>query len=332
VSIDGRIKFSNGILSTPAVTDTIEFGNNAADIMTGANPEKVSSYILGNAKMLSRLVGNGAIDMLGAKIAAEGGAPADLGNLAITRTTSTSGSIDPFFVGDNSIRTVWNINPSNISASRTDVQYRYLKLPANINGQNPASIYAYRYAAGVWTKISASLNSGLVGDVYTTSSFNAPGFSPWTLSSVSANSPDLTPFTYMDNYNFPVGDINNPRDFVVELDEIAGVPTSGAIQFVIAKPSSFNITFSPVSGMSNVAGGTPNSNSDFTVQDFGGFFMVTTNSSIPANGFKIAGFHISRKPGVPPNTTQNIGITILPGSGGDNSGANNLTLLQVTAN
>lgn len=332
VMIDGRLKFSNGILSTAAVSDTIEFGNNAADIMTGTGKEKASSYILGNARMLSRPVHNGAVDMLGVRLAAEAGVAADLGNLVITRTTSASGSIDPSFPLDNSIRTVWNILPGNNAASRTDVQFRYLNTGSNINAQNPAAIYAYRNTGGTWTKISASLSSSLSGDIYTTSSFNAPGFSPWTLSSLSANSPDLTPSVFMDALSFTPLEVGVPRDFIVELDEVAGVPTSGVIQFRITKPAAFDITFNPSSGISNVFGGIPNSNSDFTVVDAGAFYLVTTNVPMGAYDFKIAGFKISRKPGIPANTTQNIGITIIPGSGGDNSNVNNLTSLQITAN
>jgi hypothetical protein len=87
------------------------------------------------------------------------GAAADVGNLVITRTTTNAGAITPVFPGGQSIRTVWNIIPSNVSASRASVQYRYLNIGTNINGQNPASIYGYRYVGGTWNKISASLNS-----------------------------------------------------------------------------------------------------------------------------------------------------------------------------
>ncbi len=334
VWFDGRVKFTNGILSTVAVADTIEFGNNAFDIMTGANPEKANSYILGRAKMLSRSINNGAIDMLGANLAAEAGAPANVGNLVIARTTTASGGINPLFPANNSIRTVWNINPTNITSSRTNVQYRYLNIASNLNSQNPASIFAYRNTGGVWNKISASLSSTLVGDVYTTSSFQAPSFSPWTLSSqATATLPDLTPTVLMDVLSFNTGVVGVDRDFIVILNETAGVPTSGLIQFRVSKTTAFNISFVPTSGVSNVFGGTPNTNSDFTFSDPGGsFYLVTTSVSIPANGSKIAGFRINRKPGIPSNTTQSVGITVLPGSGGDNTFGNNLKSMQVTAN
>ncbi len=332
VQFDGRIKFSNGTLRTTATADTIEFAINAPDIMTGASPEKAGSYILGRAKMLSRGVNNSAIDMLGVNLTAEAGVPANVGNLVLTRTTTTTGGITPLFPANNSIRTVWNIQPSNTSASRTAVQFRYLNLATNLNSQNPASIYAYRNT-GSWQKISASLSSALAGDVYTTSSFNAPSFSPWTLSSQStATLPDLTPSVFMDVLSFTSGDVGVDRDFIVLLNEVAGASTTGTVSFRISKPGAFNISFVPTSGVSNVFGGTANSNSDFTFTDAGGFYLVTTTVPITALGSKVAGFRINRKPGIPANTTQSISIQIVPGSGGDNTNSNNLKSLQVTAN
>ncbi len=332
VQFDGRIKFSNGTLRTTATADTIEFAINAPDIMTGPSPEKASSYILGRAKMLSRTVNNGAIDMLGVNLTAETGIPANVGNLVLTRTTTTTGGITPLFPASNSIRTVWNIQPSNNTASRTAVQFRYLNLATNINGQNPASIYAYRNT-GSWQKISASLSSSLVGDVYTTTSFHAPSFSPWTLSSQStATLPDLTPSVFMDVLSFATGDVGVDRDFIVLLNEVAGANTTGTVSFRISKPGAFNISFVPTSGVSNVFGGTPNSNSDFTFTDAGGFYLVTTTLPISAFSNKVAGFRINRKPGIPANSTQSISIQIVPGSGGDNTNSNNLKSLQITAN
>jgi len=334
VLIDGKIKFSNGVLSTAVVADTIEFGNNAADIMTGANPEKATSYILGRAKMLSRVVANNAVDMLGAKLSAEAGVPADLGNLVISRTTSTSGAINPAFPSNASIRTVWNINPSNTTASRTAVQYRYLNLGTNINGQNPATIYAYRHTAGSWTKISASLSSSLAGDIYTTSVFNAPSFSPWTLSSqTTLVSPDLTPSVVFEDLNFTVPQVGVPRDFIVSIDEIAGVSTSGTITFRILKRSAFTITYSLTSGISNIFGGIPNSNSNWTFNETATFIDVSSNLPIPGTTGKIVGFSIQRKPAIPNGTAQSISALIRSGlGGGETNTSNNSAVVIINAN
>ena len=79
-------------------------------------------------------------------------------------------------------------------------------------------------------------------------------------------------------------------------------------------------------------GGTPNTNSDFSFADMGGFYQLTTTVPVGAYGYKIAGFMINRKSGIAGNTTQNISIQIVPGSGGDNTNGNNLSSLRVTAN
>ena len=150
--------------------------------------------------------------------------------------------------------------------------------------------------------------------------------------SVIAQVPNLSPAAFMDNINFTVGSVGINRDFIVEIDEVAGAASTGTITVRISKPSAFNISFNPVSGVSNVFGGTPNTNSDFTFTDMGGFYQLTTPVSIGAFGFKIAGLMINRKPGIPANTTQNISIQIVPGSGGDNTNGNNLVSLRVTAN
>lgn len=336
ILIDGRMKFSNGILSTAAVADTILFGNNAADIMTGAWPEKANSYILGRAKMLSRTVNNNAVDMLGANLAAQSGAAADVGNLVITRTTTTSGGITPSFPGNQSIRTVWNIMPSNATASRAGVQFRYLNIGTNLNGQNPASIYSYRRVGGTWNKISASLNSNLTGDIYTTDAFGVPGFSAWTLSSqANAYLPDFSPLITMGVGGTGFTAPPNPgstKDFMVNVSEVGNSPSTGSVAFIIPKSSNYTITWSNTSGTSNVPGPVANNNSDWNIADMGSFISVTlkTGVVIPAYGISKVGFTITRNSGVPLNTTTNLNVIILSGSGGDSvSGNNNKDVLLV---
>jgi hypothetical protein len=79
-------------------------------------------------------------------------------------------------------------------------------------------------------------------------------------------------------------------------------------------------------------GGIPNTNSDFTFTDAGSYYEIQTSVSITGNSNKVAGFHIARKPGFPPNTSENISITIVPGSGGDATPGNNNTTLGVITN
>jgi len=335
ILIDGRMKFSNGILSTAAVADTILFGNNAADIMTGAWPEKANSYILGRAKMLSRTVNNNAVDMLGANLAAQSGAAADVGNLVITRTTTTSGGITPSFPGNQSIRTVWNIMPSNATASRAGVQFRYLNIGTNLNGQNPASIYSYRRVGGTWNKISASLNSNLTGDIYTTDAFGVPGFSAWTLSSqANAYLPDFSPLITMGGLAFDAPPApGSSKDFVVTINELGNAASTGAVVFRIIKSSNYTITWSNTSGTSNVPGPVANNNSDWNIVDGGAFITVTlkTGVVINANGSSKVGFTITRKPGVAQNTGTNLSASITNGSGGDSNSGNNLAVASIVA-
>ena len=233
VLINGSLWFNTGILNSG--NGSIEFGSTASDIMTGSNPEKATSYILGKALLLSRAVGGDAIDMLGVKML-EG---PSVGNLVITRTTKTSGSITPAFPADASIRTVWEITPSITSASRGDVQFRYLNLASNINSQNPASIYAYRYNTGPsqWEKKSALRSSAAVADVFTTQPFGVAEFSSWTLSSTEPG-PDLRPLIVMSDVGF-IKPSALSKNATLRLYNVGGVGTTatGLITVYIYPPN-----------------------------------------------------------------------------------------------
>ncbi len=231
VLINGALWFNSGILNSG--DGSIEFGNTAADIMTGPHAEKVASYILGKALMASRAVGGDAIDMLGVKMMAG----PSVGNLVITRTTKTSGSIMPAFPGDGSIRTVWDITPSITSASRGDVQFRYLDLSANINSQNPSEMFAYRYNTGTsqWEKKSALRSSELDGNVYTIQTFGIAEFSSWTLSS-GATGPDLIPFIEFNNIQFTSAQTSRPVTFTIYNDRPANA-TTGTITIRLYRPT-----------------------------------------------------------------------------------------------
>ncbi|MCF0058144.1 right-handed parallel beta-helix repeat-containing protein [Dyadobacter sp. CY356] len=238
VLINGRIWFTNGILNSG--NGSIEFGNTASDIMTGDHPEKATSYILGKALLANRTIGGSSIDMLGVKM----GAGPDLGTLIIVRTTTNSGAITPPFPGNASIRTVWEITPSNQSASRGDVQFRYLNNPTNLNAQIPSAIYAYRYNTGIsqWEKKSALRSSIATADIYTTETFGVAQFSSWTLSSAEPG-PDLTPLIDMSNRNFLAGSLTKPMTIRL-FNLTSGTTTEGAMTISISKPSFFTFVLS----------------------------------------------------------------------------------------
>ena len=143
---------------------------------------------------------------------------------------------------------------------------------------------------------------------------------------------DLTPSVMTSILNFNATEENVDRDFILVLNEIAGNTTTGLISVRIIKPSAFNISFDVSSGTSNVFGGVPNENADFTFSDAGAFYLLTTNAVISANSYKIAGLKISRKTGILANTTQSVTIQIMAGSGSDVNSGNNVRSLELTAN
>ncbi|MDI9865666.1 hypothetical protein QM480_15080 [Flectobacillus sp. DC10W] len=146
--------------------------------------------------------------------------------------------------------------------------------------------------------------------------------------------PDLTPTTEINSLEFLAAGAS--KDFVVNVFEINNVPnvSGSTIGFRVAKTSAFTITYSSTSGTSNVFGGTANSNSDWTFTENTNFITVTAKPgiTIPQNGKKIIGFTATRKAGVPSNTSQNITVTIIYGSAGEEKVNNNTVETKITAN
>ena len=313
VLINGSIWFTGGILNSG--DGSIEFGPTGSDIMTGAHTETATSYILGKALMTSRAVGTGSIDMLGVKF----GTGSNLGTLIITRTTKTSGSITPAFPADASIRTVWDITPSVASASRGDVQFRYLNNPENLNSQVPGAIYAYRYNLGtsLWEKKSALLTSTPPSspsvDIYTTGSFGVPEFSSWTLSSAEPG-PDLLPILSMTDNNFTSSSLT--KSLTIRLFNITPGNTSNPdapILVSIGKPSTYTIA---LSGASSSTWTLTNLN-PVTV-------LLTSNSGTTiTNGTSLdIPLTITAASGTS-NGLSNLNINIENGSGGEANNTNN---------
>ncbi|WP_455421166.1 Ig-like domain-containing protein [Flectobacillus roseus] len=146
--------------------------------------------------------------------------------------------------------------------------------------------------------------------------------------------PDLTPTTDINSLEFLTP--GTPRDFVVNVFEINDKPNlaGSTIGFRVAKISGFTITYPSTSGTSNVFGGTANSNSDWTFTENANFIIVTAKPGvvIPQNGQKTIGFTVARKSGVPSNTSQNITVTIIYGSAGEEKVNNNTVETKITAN
>lgn len=183
VFINGKLWFTNGIFSSGS--GSIEFGNAAENIVTATNRETGTSYILGSAIMVQRLVGNNALYFLGVNLPAGD----DLNNVIIERITSTN-AVTPV-VTTGSIKVKWIISPAT-RGGRTAVSFSFLS--TFLNGQDPSALYAYRYNGTIWeTKSSALSTTGT--DLLTTSTFNIDRFSPWTFGSNSNPLPvSLTEF------------------------------------------------------------------------------------------------------------------------------------------
>ena len=146
--------------------------------------------------------------------------------------------------------------------------------------------------------------------------------------------PDFTPTNEIDNLTFNMA--GEARDFVVNIFEInnAAQVNGSTIAFRISKLSAYTISYETESGISDVFGGTPNSNGDWIFTENASFITVTLKSgvTIPALGQKTVGFRIERRPNIPGNTEQNITTTILFNSGGEVNNTNNIVQTRITAN
>ncbi|TLV02121.1 hypothetical protein [Dyadobacter luticola] len=141
--------------------------------------------------------------------------------------------------------------------------------------------------------------------------------------------PDLSPTIEIDNLNFNEG---AARDFTVNIYEINGAPSSGAVSFRITKSGSYTISYPTVSGTSDVDGGQKNDNSNWTFTENAGFITATSSLPISANGAAVIGFNIKRKAGQPKGVTQNITSTIVSNSGGETNSGNNQAIRSVSTN
>jgi hypothetical protein len=142
--------------------------------------------------------------------------------------------------------------------------------------------------------------------------------------------PDFTPVINTDQLSFAPG---ASRDFVVFISEGLNSPSTGQVQFRVVKPSTFPVTFNAASGVSDVEGGTPNQNSDWTITSSGAFITCTLKPGvvIPPFGTSTIGFTVTRGAGTGANTTGNISVVITNNSGGDSNPNNNSTNTTVIA-
>jgi hypothetical protein len=146
--------------------------------------------------------------------------------------------------------------------------------------------------------------------------------------------PDISPTLDINNLEFLT--VGSKRDFVVNIYEINGgsAQPGSSISFKIDKLSAFDITYPFSTGTSNVFEGLINSNSDWDFTESSNTITVTAKngSTISPNGSKKVGFQISRKTGIPKNTTQQLTVTVASQSSGEENTSNNIILTNIIAN
>ena len=133
---------------------------------------------------------------------------------------------------------------------------------------------------------------------------------------------DITPTVDIDNALFTP---NQAYDFVINIFENGGGSTNGVITVTVPMPSGWNITVpSTTSGTSDVFGGTPNENSNWT-------FTVIANNSVTItskpgtiigkNGQAVIGLRATRRATTSTGTSQSLSLTV--SGGGDATPGNN---------
>jgi uncharacterized repeat protein (TIGR01451 family) len=112
------------------------------------------------------------------------------------------------------------------------------------------------------------------------------------------------------------------KDFVINVSEINGASSIGQIILKLSVPPAFLITYE---ANTSTSGGAPVNNNDWMITENSVFITVTLKAGVTIlpNTSSSIGFTISRKPGVPAQTTQPITVTILDGSGSDSQNYNN---------
>jgi hypothetical protein len=143
--------------------------------------------------------------------------------------------------------------------------------------------------------------------------------------------PDFTPTIDIDALGFPFG--GPPKDFVVNLSEINGASSDGAIVVQIIKGNAFRITYEATTTTSNVNNTVSVNNNEWDITETSSLITMTLKPGvlIETNTFSAIGFTIERIAGTPSQTTQPITVTIVNGSGLDSENYNNTYTTVMTA-
>ena len=171
-----------------------------------------------------------------------------------------------------------------------------------------------------------------LGTVVTTE-MNANGceYELTTVTSCSAQ-PDFTPTIDIEALNFIEG--GDAKDFVVNITENNGAPSSGPVVVNISIPPGFTISYDANATISNLLIPVALNNGDWFVTAQGAMFMtleLQIGATIQANSISSIGFTIDRNNGVAPQQSVPLNVAIVNGSGSDSADYNNSYNVNVTA-
>jgi hypothetical protein len=140
---------------------------------------------------------------------------------------------------------------------------------------------------------------------------------------------DLSPVLAVDD---PAFNANQARDVLIPIVENGGGATNGTIVLTVFKPGGWNITFNATATSSNVGGGTPITNSNWTFVDNGATITITSKPGtvIGKSETVLLGITATRKTATGSGTTQTLNAEI--SGGGDVLLGNNGILLSLSAN
>lgn len=171
-------------------------------------------------------------------------------------------------------------------------------------------------------------------------SFTNPDYRPNVSGSGgSVSGCDLFPFIEIDGVSFAA---NEAKDFLADVLENNVGSSNGTITVTIPKLSGWDITVpgltlsgtfqSGSNTVSNVNGGTPNTNGDWNFRDDGSNIIAESKVgyTIPVAGFVQIGFTATRKGTTPNGTNQSLAHNVSGGS--DNTPANNGVITTFSAN
>jgi hypothetical protein len=242
--------------------------------------------------------------------------------------------------GINSVSTVgfWDWQDFNSTGNGKTIT---VDIPDLTGFSTAANLRLVGWDGTQWVNLSGSSGASGNTDHSTLAGTMVNGITALAIGSTASVSSDLTPTVDIDDLSFAT---IQGRDFVVNIFEIIGAQTTGAVSFRVSRISGWDITVpgitltasdqSGIAGSSDVVGGTTHENDRWLFKQNTGFITMTlkTGLSVAGSGQAILGFKATRKAGTVAGTVQNISATVITGSGGDTNATNNQVITSITAN